>query len=153
MLTIDTDLFAPAPVQLDLIPAPQRRLITCLVCQRGGWRDSTHDRLCEDCGRSLQASRDFVTTKVLACEVRATRAAETFDAAWQSADDALQTRYTNYETARDADDPRAEQVEQLARSGNPDALCRLVARYLDYADALDAVVNVSAWAECCAEVL
>ena len=152
-MQVTDELFSPAPVQLNLIPAPQRRIITCVVCQRGGWSDATIPRLCEDCGRNLQASRDFVTTKVLACEVRATRAAEVFDAAWANADDALQARYENYETARDASDPRAEQVEALARSGNPDALCRLVALYLDYIEALEAVSDVSAWAECCAEVL
>jgi len=127
--------------------------VVCLVCKRTDTPDPARPSICATCGGDLSCARGFVVNMVLASERRAERAADAVDDATQALDPATRARYDAYNHATIAGDPKAEQVDAMARSGRDEPLLNYVRLWLEYIDADAAARDAHAWAASLEEVL
>jgi hypothetical protein len=142
-------------------------MIVCVVCKRTDYPNKNHPMLCEGCGADLSATRGFVVNMVLAAEQRIDTTLDACERAgafpWLNEDGLIAVnpyaapetaeRLAAYHTARIAGDPKAQQVETLARQGGLNPLLSLVRLWLDYQEAGERYAEIRVWAARCEEVL
>lgn len=142
-------------------------MIICVVCHRTANPDKDRPALCTDCGADLPAARGFVVGLVLATERRVEQtmdAVESLGVLPWLADDCsivpnphaapeMAERLAAYHTARIANDPRAAQVEALARAGGENTFLALIRLWLNYQEAGERYAEIGAWVKRCEEAL